>query len=168
MAGATQKVPLGASTTNRKWQCDINVADAGETKQWIGLFGVTEFKPTLEGSMQDDSDFDSEWLSEVNTANRWKIEGKVRRGTLESDPTAYDPGQERIRAAADRTGIANVVEVRWYEMEPGGPRVESYEGKAAVSWSDDGGGTEATSTASFTLSGRGPRRKVTHPDGASA
>ena len=48
-------------------------------------------------------------------------------------------------------------------MEPGGPRVESYEGKAAVTWSPDGGSTEATSTASFVLSGRGERKSVEHP-----
>ena len=155
---ATTKVPLGASTTNRKWFLDVKIGEA-----WVGVFGITEFKDVLEGSLQDDSDFDSSWLSETNTANRWKIEGKVARKTLESDPTAYDPGQERIRLAAEKTGVENVVPCRWYEMEPGGPRVESYEGKAAVTWSPDGGSTEATSTASFVLSGRGERKSVEHP-----
>lgn len=159
---ATTKVPLGASTTNRKWYLDVKVGE-----EWVGVFGITEFKDVLEGSLQDDSDFDSSWLSETNTANRWKIEGKVARKTLESDPTAYDPGQERIRLAAEKTGVENVVPCRWYEMEPGGPRVESYEGKAAVTWSPDGGSTEATSTASFVLSGRGPRNSVTHPSPAA-
>lgn len=155
---ATTKVPLGASTTNRKWYLDVKVAD-----QWVGVFGIVEFKDVLEGSMQDDSDFDSSWLSEVNTANRWKIEGKVARKTLADTPTSYDPGQEAIRKAAAKTGVENVIECRWYEMEPGGPRVESYEGLAAVNWSPDGGNTEATSTASFTLSGRGERKEVAHP-----
>lgn len=160
MSPATTKVPLGASTTNRKWYLDVSTDD-GTT--WIGVFGIQEFKDVLEGSLQDDSDFDSSWLSEVNTANRWKIEGKVARKTLESTPTAYDPGQEAIRQAAAKTGVENVLPVRWYEMEPGGPRVESYEGKAAVTWSPDGGSTEATSTASFVLSGRGERKVVAHP-----
>lgn len=160
---ATTKTPLGAPTTNRKWYLDVNTG-TDETPTWIGVFGITEFKDVLESSMQDDSDFDSSWLSEVNTANRWKIEGKVARKTRASEPTAYDPGQEAIREAAAKTGIENVIGVRWYEMEPGGPRVESYEGKAAVSWSPDGGNTEATSTASFTLSGRGERKEVAHPD----
>lgn len=155
---ATTKVPLGASTTNRKWYLDVNIAD-----EWVGVFGIQEFKDVLEGSLQDDSDFDSSWLSEVNTANRWKIEAKVGRKTLADTPTAYDPGQEHIRKAAAKTGVENVIECRWYEMEPGGPRVESYEGMAAVTWSPDGGNTEATSTASFVLSGRGPRKEVPHP-----
>lgn len=155
---ATTKVPLGASTTNRKWYLDVKIED-----EWVGVFGMIEFKDVLEGSLQDDSDFDSDWLSEVNTANRWKIEGKVGRKVLADTPTSYDPGQERIRKAAAKTGVENVIECRWYEMEPGGPRVESYEGKAAVTWSPDGGNTEATSTASFVLSGRGPRKEVPHP-----
>lgn len=161
---ATTKAPLGASTTNRKWYCDINTG-TDQAPIWAGLFGVTEFKDTLEASLQDDSDFDGGgWLSEVNTANRWKIEGKVARKTKASDPAAYDPGQEAIRIAAAKTGIENVIGVRWYEMEPGGPRVEAYEGKAAATWSPDGGSTEATSTASFVLSGRGARIPITHPD----
>lgn len=161
---ATTKVPLGAATTNRKWFLDVEGATADS---WIGVFGITEFKDVLEASMQDDSDFDGEgWLSEVNTANRWKIEAKVIRKTLAETPTSYDPGQEKIRLAAAETGVENVLRIRWYEMEPGGPRVEAYEGFAAVSWSPDGGSTEAVSTASIVLSGRGKRESVTHPGAA--
>lgn len=159
---ATNKVPLGASTLVRKWFLDVST-DEGTT--WIGVFGMTEFKPGIEGSMQDDSDFDGEgWLSEVNSANRWKNEGKVRRGTLASDSTAYDPGQEVLREAGAQTGVANVVLCRWYEMEPEGPRVEAYQGNAAVSWSPDGGNVEALDIVSFTLSGRGKREAIPHPD----
>lgn len=163
---ATTKVPLGAPTTNRKWYLDVNTGTAA-APVWTGVFGIQEFKDALEGSLQNDSDFDGEgWLSEVNTANRWKIEAKVGRKVLADDPTAYDPGQEAIREAAAKTGVQNVIHCRWYEMEPGGPRVESYEGNAAVTWSPDGGDTEATSTAAFVLSGRGARREVPHPASA--
>lgn len=159
---ATTKVPLGAATTNRKWFLDVKNLEA-----FLGVFGITEFKDVLEGSLQDDSDFDGGgWLSEVNTANRWKIEGKCIRKTLASDPEAYDPGQEKIRLAAAKTGLENVLTIRWYEMEPGGPRTEAYEGEVAVTWSPDGGSTEAVSTASFVLSGRGARRVIPHPDAA--
>lgn len=159
---ATTKVPLGASTLVRKWYLDVSTDD-GST--WVGVFGITEFKPALEGSMQDDSDFDGEgWLSEINSANRWKNEFKVRRGTLASDEKAYDPGQEILRLAGGKTGVENVVLCRWYEMEPGGPRVEAYQGKAAVSWSPDGGNTEALDTVSVVTSGRGKRKTISHPD----
>ena len=159
---ATTKVPLGASTLVRKWYLDVSTDD-GST--WVGVFGIIEFKPALEGSMQDDSDFDGEgWLSEINSANRWKNEFKVRRGTLTSNEKAYDPGQEILRLAGGKTGVENVVLCRWYEMEPGGPRVEAYQGTAAVSWSPDGGNTEALDTVSVVTSGRGKRKTISHPD----
>lgn len=161
---ATTKVPLGAPTTNRKWFLDVST-DGGTT--WIGVFGIVEFKPGTEGSFQDDTDFDSDgWGSEANTLNRWKNEGKCSRKGLASNETEYDPGQEVIRAAGAKTGMDNVIATRWYEMEPGGPRVEAYQGNAAVSWTEDGGGVEALSTASFVLSGRGKRNVIAHPAAA--
>ena len=162
---ATTKVPLGASTTNRKWYVDIDNSATG-VPTWIALAGITELTPGgVEGSLQDDSDFDGEgWGSQVNTLNAWTIEGKLRRGVMAgSTPPVYDPAQEVLRLAGAETGLANVVHVRWYEMEPDGPRVEAYEGYAAVTWSEDGGGVDAISIVSFTLTGRGKRAPIAHP-----
>jgi len=162
----TTKAPLGATTTNRKWYLDVNTGSA-VLPVWVGVFGITSFTPTVNGNMQDDSDFDSEgWGSQTNTQNAWENAGTVRRGVTTSDPTAYDPGQELLRAAGGNTGVANSVPIRWYEMEPSGPRVESYEGDAAVSWTEDGGDTTALSTASFVLAGQGARKQVAHPTAA--
>lgn len=160
---ATTKTPLGASTLNRKWYLDVNTGSES-VPVWTGVFGITEFKASVEGSLQDDSDFDSAgWKSQVNTANTWKIEGKVRRGLKASDPTVYDPGQEVLRLAAANTGEANIVQIRYYEM--GDAQVEAYSGKVAVTWAEDGGNMEAVSTVSFTLNGRGARNIITHPAG---
>lgn len=162
---ATTKAPLGATTTNRKWYVDLDTSPDA-TPTWIGLFGITELTPGIEGTLQDDSDFDGEgWKSQTNTANAWSLEGKVKRGVQAGiTPSVYDPGQEILRLAAAETGVGNSVHVRWYEMEPGGPRVEAYEGRAAVSWSEDGGGMDALSIVSFTLTGQGARTPITHPD----
>lgn len=162
---ATTKVPLGATTTNRKWYCDVDTGT--ESEEWTGIFGIQSFKDMLEGQLQDDSDFDSDgWMSEVNTANKWGVEIKVKRAVTAADETAYDPGQEVLRAAAAETGLANVVHIRFYEMEPGGPRIEAYDGFAAVTWTPDGGDMKATSTVTVKLSGQGKRNPITHPDAA--
>lgn len=163
---ATTKAPLGATTTNRKWYLDVD-ASATDTPSWIGVFGITEFTPNVEGSLQDDSDFDGEgWGSQTNTLNNWSNEGKFKRGVKKpvTDPPVYDPGQEILRLAAAQTGVGNTVHCRWYEMEPNGPRVEAYEGYAAVTYSEDGGGVDALSIASFTLTGQGKRLTIAHPD----
>jgi hypothetical protein len=161
---ATTKVPLGASTTNRKWYLDVDTSETS-TPNWVGVFGLLEFKDALEPSLQDDSDFDSEgWKSSTSTANMWSIEAKVKRAVTSALGTAYDPGQEKLRAAAGSTGTGNRVQIRWYEMEPNGPRVEAYSGYAAVTWSPDGGGMDALSTVAVTLTGQGKRNVIAHPD----
>ena len=161
---ATAKAPLGASTTNRKWYLDVNTGTAA-APLWKGVFGVTEFQAKVEGSLQDDSDFDGNgWKSSTNSANAWSIELKVKRAVTAALATAYDPGQEVLRIASDKTGVANSVPVRWYEMEAGGPKVEAYAGTAAVTYSEDGGNMEALSMASITLTGQGARAVIVHPN----
>lgn len=164
---ATTKTPLGPTTTNRKWFLDVDTSPDPETPNWVGVHGITEFKPTVEGSLQNDSDFDGEgWGSQTNTLNSWKNEGKFKRGVKKpiTDPPVYDPGQEAIRLAGASTGVDNSIRCRWYEMEPNGPRVEAYQGTAAVTYSEEGGGVDALSLASFVLTGQGKREIITHPD----
>lgn len=156
------RTPLGGSTLNRKWFLDVS-DDGGTT--YVPVMGLTEFQPTTEATLQDDSDFDSEgFRSQTKTASAWGITGTVRRGVKEGATPVYDPGQEMIREAADEMGVANVLRVRFYEMEEDGPRVLAYEGNVATDWSDNGGDMAANSTAGFTLSGRGRRTKIAHPD----
>ncbi len=161
----TPKVPLGASTTNRKWWLDVDSSDGSGTATYIGVYGIQEFKDNVEATSQDDSDFDGNgWKSETVTALLGKLEFKVGRKTLASTPTAYDPGQEKLRLASRQTGVANRVRVRYYEMEPDGPRVEAYEGWASVSWTPDGGAMDALSTVTVTLTFQGEPKAITHPD----
>lgn len=158
------RTPLGGSTLNRKWYLDVS-EDGGTT--WVPVMGLTEFQPTTEATLQDDSDFDSEgFRSSTKTASAWGITGTVRRGVKPGATPVYDPGQEIIREAADAMGVANVLRVRFYEMEEEGPRVLAYQGDVATDWTDNGGDMAANSTAGFTLTGRGRRTKITHPDNA--
>lgn len=159
------RVALGATTLNRKWFLDVDTSTTS-TPTWVGVFGVTEFKPGTDTTTQDTSDFASAWKGNQNTALAWKIEGKVKRATTAASALAYDPGQEALRAKAVQVGVAGRVHVRWYEMEPSGPRVEAYEGYGTVTWSEDGGGMDAISTVSFTINGDGEREEITHPTAA--
>lgn len=162
---ATVKVPLGASTTNRKWFLDVNT-NTPAAPIWVGVFGVTEFKFMLEPNLEDDSDFDSGgFQSETKTAEKWGLECKVARKVTVADATAYDAGQEFLRSKAiGQMGPANSVQVRFYEMEPGGPREEAYMGSAAVTWSPEGGPMTALDMVAVTLSGQGELEQITHPD----
>ena len=162
----TARTPLGASTVNRKWWLDLNTGTVA-APVWVGLFGINEFQPNLEPTVQDDSDFDSgDDKSSTVTARAWSCAIKVARKVPAASATAYDPGQEVLRLASEEIGAANSVLVRFYEMTPDGPRVEAYSGRAAVSWTPDGGGMDALSTVAVTLTGQGRRTAITHPDTA--
>lgn len=161
---ATTKVPLGASTTVRKWYLDVNTGTFA-SPTWVGVFGMTEFKPGIEPTLQDDSDMDGGgYKSQTKTAEAWSCEFKVKRAVTTASSTAYDPGQEVVRLRAiGKFGPANSIDIRYYEMEPSGPRIEAYRGNAAVSWSPDGGQMDAIDFVSVVLTGQGALSPITHP-----
>lgn len=162
MAGTvTDRTPLGATTTARKWWLDVREVGS---QVWLGVHGIQESKPRpSEATTQDDSDMDGGGhKSQTTTALTSGFDGKLIRKTRRSDALAYDPGQEIIRLASRRIG--SEIEVRFYEMEPGGPRIEAYEGRASATWTPDGGAMDATDTVAFALTGRGQLAPITHPD----
>jgi hypothetical protein len=170
MTAPVARVPLGASTTNRKWYLDVDTSTT-DTPTWIGVFGITDLTPgSNDANLEDDSDFDSGGFgSQTKTGESWSVEATVARKVQQDETTAYDPGQEFLRRKSfGKMGAANTVHVRWYEMEEDGPRVEAYEGYGAVVWNPEGGAATAISTAGFTISGQGrllvAPDDITHPD----
>jgi hypothetical protein len=168
------RVALGGDTLNRKWWIDYNNGTHA-SPSWIPVSGVLDFQPVLAPVVQDDSDFDSGgYKSNVVTALDWSCTLKVARKATAASATIYDPGQEAIRAAANNTGAANSVEIRWYEMNVDstgavvGPKVEAWQGYAVVSWGEDGGAMDALDSASVTMNGRGARTAITHPESVAA
>ena len=159
------RTQLAASTTNRKWWLDVSL----DGTTWTPVMGLTEFNPNLDdATWQDDSDFDGGGAkSQTKTAFGWAFTGTARRAVTAASTTAYDPGQEMIRTRSiGKTGLANSLFVRCYEMEEGGPRIEAYSGRAGCQWAQNGGGMDALSTAALTLQGQGALAQIAHPDAA--
>jgi hypothetical protein len=158
------KVQLGAATTVRKWYLDVNTGTVA-APVWTGVFGITKFQPSLKPTWTDTSDFDSSGdMSSTATARSWGVVFGINRKGQASNALAYDPGQEALRLLAENVGVANSVQIRWYEMEPGGPRIEAYQGMVGVEWSPDGGPMSAVDAVTVTLTGQGKRTIITHPD----
>lgn len=168
---ATTHTPLGASTTARKWYVDVDANDGVGTASWLPVLGATNvvFNPD-NAHLEDDSDYDSGgYQSQTKTAAAWSATLTVARKSLTSDTTAYDPGQEHLRTKSiGKFGVSNAVTVRIYEMEPNGPRVEAYTGKASVSWQPQGGPMTALDTVQVTLTGQGELSSISHPDTGAA
>jgi len=158
------RTQLGASTTNRKWGLDVQ--DPAAPGVWVPAMGLQESKPRPgEPTTQDDSDMDGGgFKSQTVTALTWGFDGKFLRKVQGAVATAYDAGQEIIRKAALNLGTAAVIKFRYYEMEPGGPRVEAYEGTGVPTWTPDGGNMESLDTVAFSITGRGARNAIAHPD----
>lgn len=172
---APPRVPLGADTLARDWWTDVNIGTFA-TPNWVPINGWTDLKPTFNPTTQDSSDYDSGgYKDSAVTAIEWGLTGKLGRKTVALTPTAYDPGQEVLRVAAEQMGNGNRVDVRFYK-NPGGigqagsnPRTEAYRGFSNVQWEPDGGGMEGLDTVSVTLGGKGQRTSITHPeDGTTA
>jgi len=162
----SRAVPLGASTTVRKWYLDVDTAFSSAAPTWVGVFGIVNFQQKLNPTLQDDSDFDSGgFMSKTKTAEEWGVTAKIARKVTQADATAYDPGQEYLRSRAiGQMGPNNAVHVRFYEMTPSGPRAEAYDGFAAVTWSPDGGKMSDLDIVSLTLDGQGRLNAITHPN----
>jgi hypothetical protein len=147
------------STLARKYRLDVNTSST-TTADWKQVRGVSEFTPTVDSNLEDDSDYDSDgWASQTKTQLAWAIEATLMR-KIGVTSGAYDPGQEALRVAGESFGTDGVVHVRWYDREGG---AEAYEGYAEVSWAPEGGSTTALSAVSVTLTGKGARSTITNP-----
>lgn len=160
-------VALAATTLARKWKLDVDVSAAQDGSDYRRVKGVTEFtyNPGTVG-LQPDSDYDGEGY-QSSTATTFESGGTltIRRGPGRTTPTAYDPGQEFIRLRARDLGPNNTIRYRAYEWNgASGPKVEAYEGYAAVSYANGGGDQGALATATITMTGQGATVAITHPD----
>ena len=159
----TPRIPLGASLLARRWWLDVNTGTYS-APTWIAVGGVQDFKAPLDASVQSDDDYDSAgWKASTVSALGWKIDLKLARKETVASPLVCDPGAEVLRLSSEEMGGANRVDIRWYEVTAGGPKVESYRGYATVTWSEDGGGMDSLATVSVSLVGQGAREKPAHP-----
>jgi hypothetical protein len=165
----TARVPLsGATTTNRKWWLDVNTGTTA-APVWTPVAGITEFSPGKDQTTADNADFDSGgWGNTGVTGLTWTVTATFRRAPKGTDSTLYDDGQEFLRLKSDQIGVANTVEIRFYEMEPSGPRIEAYQGQVAVQYTDNGGSATDNSMAAITLTGQGRRNSIIHPASTAA
>lgn len=161
---APARVTLGPATTNRKWYLDVNTGTTA-TPIWTPVAGIESLNPKRDSNLEDDSDFDSGGFeSSTKTTEKWELEVSLVRKTG-ATLTSYDVGQEFLRTKSyGSMGVANSAEIRYYEMEPSGPRVEAYQGRAAVSFTEKGGNMKALSMADVKLTGQGRLSSITHPD----
>lgn len=151
------------ATLARKFAVDVNTGTSADPT-WTRVRAITGLSPTVDSNMEDDSDYDSDgWGSSVKTGMTWSLELTVAR-KVGFESRAFDPGQEKLREAADKFGPAGSVQIRWYDRDGG---AEAYSGLATVAYAPGGGAYTALDTATITLTGQGARTTITNPIAAS-
>ncbi len=162
---APARIELGPTTGNRKWWLDVNTGTTA-VPIWTPVAGIENFASKRPPNLEEDSDFDSGGFgSKTKTAEDWSVDLSLVRKVRPALFTAYDVGQEFLRDKSyGKFGIENSVEIRYYEMEPSGPRIEAYQGRAAVTFEEKGGTMKALSMADCKLVGQGRLSTIAHPD----
>ena len=159
------RTQLGDALLNGTWYLDVNTGTA-DAPVWVAVNGIYDFKDSLDLKDVDVSDFSSDgWADTQGVGKSWGIEFKVWR-KRQIAAAAYDPGQEFLRLLAGESA-----HVRFYEMSGDGsadpetsdPRVEAYEGRVSVKWSPDGGKVDDPKSVSVSLTGKGKRTSIVHP-----
>lgn len=150
------------STLARKWVLDVNTGTVG-VPAWTTVKGVSNFTPVrAEATLEDDNVYeDAGYLGQTKTALAWHAEVELKRRTLPSDVTTYDPGQEKLRILAQTLGPTGVGHFRIYDRD-GGP--EAWTGFSEVQWVNQGGEVTDLETIQVTLPGKGAPTDITNPN----
>jgi len=147
------------NTLANKW--GVRVRKLGDTT-WTKVRGLTTAKPGLNYSTEDDSDFESGiWQSTFTNGIGWSLGFTVKRGRGATSGN-YDPGQQIILAAHDKTGSDSLIEVQWYDRSATSADDEAYQGTTTVEWAPQGG-NKTSDKVDVTLNGQGARTKITNP-----
>ncbi|WP_348541668.1 hypothetical protein, partial [Streptomyces sp. MZ04] len=161
--GGTLSTPTPPAETEtalaRRYRLELNTG-TDTTSVWMLVPGVQEFAPKVEPTQQKSTTYDDEgWADSTVTELAWSIEAKLAH---RCHPTTgvFNAAQEKLRLASETFGVASRVHVRYYDREG---RDEAYEGYALATWEPDGGAADDLDTVKVTLTGKGPRKKITNP-----
>lgn len=144
------------------WALDVNTGTS-ESPTWTPVKGMTSFKETIDTTMEDDSDFDSDgWGSDQVTQRKWKLECEGKRKRDAASPSSFvpDPGQQAILDAGNLVGVGSNIEIRYYRRD-GAP--DAWQGSVSVQYGGGGGGVTALEPFNFTLNGQGERTSIDNP-----
>ncbi|MFC3980167.1 phage tail tube protein [Streptosporangium sp. NPDC001559] len=144
------------------WALEVNTGTSG-APTWTRVKGMTSFKETIESTVEDDSDFDSNgWGSDQVTQRKWKLECEGKRKRDAASPSSFvaDPGQQAILDAGNLVGVGSNIEIRYYRRD-GAP--DAWQGLVSVQYGGGGGPTTGLEPFNFTLGGQGARTAITNP-----
>lgn len=144
---------------------DINTGTAKaptwQPVRFAKVIAPTTSPKTVDGATYDDLGADHP----ITTGESWELQATIQQHRMADGK--YLPEIEALKAATepDATGAAASVHVRWYDKPATGkpnPN-DAYEGHGTVSMQRATTGVNEEGGWSFTITGQGPRKKITNP-----
>lgn len=152
----TPAVP-GVAQPAGKWvfQVDTTGSLILGTGTWLTVFGGKQINPSKSDDMVDTTDLDTGmWKANQLFMSEWGVAVDLTRKKYAS---AFDAGQEFIRAANDNKALLHV---RYFDRTGG---TEAYEGFGFATWENQGGGNEADEKVKVNFKGNGVRTPIANP-----
>lgn len=151
------------SALARRYRLEINLGTVA-VPVWTLVPGVREFKPGIDGKIEDSSDYESGgWNGNTKPAQEWKLEVKVNH-KADSVTGAINAAHAALELASRSFGAASYVAVRYYDRSG---NTDAWSGSALVTWGPDGGSHENLDTVTVTLTGDGLLTQIASPIGAT-
>lgn len=150
-------ITANEASPNSTWRLEVEDTTPGT---FIPVAGLNSFARTQTTTTADNSDFNSGFYgSDVPTQAKIAVTATVLR---RNDGTAYDAGQEALRAAANN---ADLITVRYYDTAF--DDAEAYEADVYVQWAPQGGAGTALQAVNITLNVQGADIEVANPSATS-
>lgn len=158
----TPKTEIGFSY---EYGMEINTGTSGGPKwqpvRFAKVIAPTRNPKTVDGATYDDKGADHP----ITTGESWELQVTIQQHRMEDGN--YLPEVEALKAATepDATGNKASVHVRWYDKPATGKanKNDAYEGTGTVSMQRAATGVNEEGGWEFTVTGQGPRKKITDP-----
>lgn len=147
------------TTLARRFAFDLNLG-TDAVPIWTRIIGVTEAKPTVDPTLQEDNDYDSDgWGDDTKTAQKWSVELKLSH-KADTDTDEFHPTHEALELAAEAFEGDAKVQLRYFDRQG---RSLGRKGWANVKWTAEGGDYAALDAITVELTGKGALEKIPNP-----
>lgn len=147
----------GDNGNSFEWIWDI--ATDKVTPAFLNVPDMTGLNPSAPPKQKDDTTYANKGqTSQSKTGEDWTMQVQVKG--VKDETGEFQPELVALIEAADASGDDNVLAYRYYHATS---RVLAYQGTAGVEWTRANTDNDSIEFFSFTLTGKGDRRKIANP-----
>jgi len=160
MTALNQIAPtLGSNANSYEWMWDICTNPAESPRKYMNVPDITGLAPLAPPKNQDDATYANKGQdSQSKIGETFSLQVTVK-AVLDANGE-LQPYLIALIKAADATGSDNIIGHRYYHATS---EILAYEGTAGVEWVRQNTGNADLEFFSFTLTGKGDRKRIPNP-----